>query len=173
MKKIILLLTLSTIVLFNSFAQAEIIRFVDFTKVLNSSKAGAQAQSSLKNDFEKESKNFTKQETDIRKEESTIISQKNALTSSEYQKKVEVLRKKVADLQKNKRDSFNRIAKSRTKAKRTLLKAVQPIIKKYMEDNKITLVLSKKSVLMGDVNLEITDQIISILNKELSSIKIN
>ena len=39
-----------------------------------------------------------------------------------------------------------------------------------MEDNKIRIVIDKKSILLGDTNLEITDQIISILNKELSSL---
>ena len=98
---------------------------------------------------------------------------KNAITQEEYQKKVEELRKKVSELQKNKRNSFNNIADSRSKAKTTLLKAVNPIISKYMVDNKIRIVLDKKSVLMGDTNLEITDQIIAILNKELKSLKVN
>jgi len=42
-----------------------------------------------------------------------------------------------------------------------------------MTDNNVRMIVDKKIVLMGDSNLEITDQIISILNKELSSIKIN
>jgi Skp family chaperone for outer membrane proteins len=42
-----------------------------------------------------------------------------------------------------------------------------------MEDNNIGLVLDKKSVILGDVKLEITDQIIAILNKELPSLKTN
>ena len=36
-----------------------------------------------------------------------------------------------------------------------------------MEDNKIRIILDKKSIIMGDTKLEITDQIIAILNKEL------
>ena len=54
-----------------------------------------------------------------------------------------------------------------------MLTAVNPIIKKYMEENKIRLILNKKSVVMGDTTLEITDQIIAILNKELPSLKVN
>ena len=88
-------------------------------------------------------------------------------------KKVETLRKKVAKSQKDKQNSFNNIAKSRNDAKQKLVKAVNPIIKKYMEDKNIKIVLDKQSVVMGDVTLEITDQIIAILNKELPSVKIN
>jgi len=95
------------------------------------------------------------------------------ITKDEYQKKVEILRKKVADLQKNKQDSLKAITKSRSEAKKILVNTVQPIVKKYMEDNKIRIVVDKKSVILGDVALEITDQIIDILNKELTSLKIN
>jgi len=42
-----------------------------------------------------------------------------------------------------------------------------------MEDNKIRLILNKETVVLGDSTLEITDQIIAILNKELPSVKIN
>ena len=42
-----------------------------------------------------------------------------------------------------------------------------------MEENKIRVVLDKQSIILGDSALEITDEIISILNKKLSSIKIN
>ena len=54
-----------------------------------------------------------------------------------------------------------------------LLKAVNPIIKQYMEENNIRIVLDKQSVLMGDKTLEITEQVITILNKEVSKLKIN
>ena len=41
-----------------------------------------------------------------------------------------------------------------------------------MEENKIRIVLDKKSILLADQNLEITSKIIEILNKELKSIKL-
>ena len=102
----------------------------------------------------------------------TTISIK-AISQEDYQKKVNLLRKKVSDLQKNKQTSFNNIAKSRSDSRKALFKAVNPIIKKYMEENNIRIILDKKSVVMGDSTLEITDQIITILNKEISSLKIN
>ena len=38
--------------------------------------------------------------------------------------------------------------------------------------NKIRIVMNKQGVILGDSKLEITDQIISIINKEVSSLKI-
>ena len=171
MKKIIFI-----IIFFMSFSvnsSADSIYFIDFAKVLNSSKPGAEAQKSIKQKLQSENKKFANLQNNIRKEESDIISQKSTLSPEEYKKKVQALRNKVADLQKNKETSFNNIAKTRSKAKNSLLKAVNPIIKKYMEGNNIQIVLDKKAVILGDTNLEITDKIISILNKELPSLKTN
>ena len=171
MKKIFIATLL--ILTFSTTTYADNPYFIDFNKVLNSSKPGAEAQKKLKQKIQSESKKFNKLESDIKKEESEIISQKKAITPEEYQKKVVTLRKKVADLQKNKQKSFSDIAKSRNGAKQSLLKAVNPIIKKYMEEKKIRIVIDKKAIIMGDTTLEITDQIIAILNKEVPSLKIN
>lgn len=170
-KKIIISSLFFLIFSFNCFADNS--HFIDFTKVLNSSKPGSEAQKKLKLNIESENKKFNKLEENIRKEETTIISQKSTLSPEEYRKKVEALRKKVADLQKDKQNSFAKIGKSREGARNALLKAVNPIIKKYMEDNNIKVVLNKKAVILGDTNLEITDKIIAILNKEVPSLKIN
>lgn len=171
-KKIICIIVIFFFYTLNS-AFADTSHFMDFTKVLNSSKAGAQAQKKLQTRLQTETKKFNKIQEDIRKEEADIISQKKLLSPEDYQKKVQDLRKKVSDLQKNKQKSFNNIAKSRSEAKQALIKAVNPIIKKYMEENKIRIVYDKQSIILGDTKLEITDQIIAILNKESPSLKMN
>ena len=171
MKKLIFITIFILFYSLNSFADTSY--FLDFTKVLNSSKPGADAQKKLKDRFNNETKKFNKMQKDIISEETLIISQKKTLSSEEYKKQVLALRKKVANLQKKKQDSFNNIAKSRDNSKIALLNAVNPIIKKYMEDNKIRLILDKKTVVLGDTKLEVTDQIIAIINKEITSLKTN
>jgi Skp family chaperone for outer membrane proteins len=171
MKKLIFITLLYLV--FSLNASADNSYFIDFNKILNGSKSGAQVQKNLQNKLKAETVKYKQLEKNIRKEESEIISKKKVLEAEEYKKKVQALRKKVADLQKNKQSAYNNLAKSRDDAKKTLIKAVKPIIKKYMEENNIRLVLDKKSVILGDTTLEITDQIITILNKELPSIKIN
>ena len=171
MKKIIFITILFLTYSLSSFADNSY--FIDFNKVLNDSKSGAEAQKKLQSKIKAEQKKFKDLENNIRKEESEIISQKNALSAEDYKTKVEALRKKVANMQKDKKKTFSNIANSRNDAKKALLKAVNPIIKKYMEENKIRIILDKQSVIMGDTNLEITSQIIAILNKDLPSLKIN
>ena len=168
MKKIFLTIALFAILQGNVFA--DISYFIDFDKVLNFSKAGKSAQDSLKKKFNNATKKFKDQEDLIRKEEAKIISQKKIITAEDYQKQVELLRKKVTKFQKEKQASLNSVAKLRNDSKQALLKAVNPIIKKYMEEKNIRLIIDKKIVVLGDTTLDITDQIIDILNKELPSL---
>jgi len=170
-KKTILIIILLMGYSFNS--NAENFHFIDFNKVLNQSKSGAEAQKKLKNKFQSETVKFKKIEDSIKKEESELISQKKVLSPEDYKKKVKELRKKVSDHQKNKKNSLNSIGKSRSEARKKLLSSVNPIIQKYMEENNIKIVFNKQSVVLGDKNLEITDKIILILNKEIPSLKIN
>ena len=166
-----LFLTQLTSFLFFSIVLAENIYFIDFNQVLNQSNAGSEAQKKLQKKFLDETEKFKKQEEDIKKQESDLISQKKVISGEDYKKKVDELRSKVADLQKSKQESLNTIAKLRNEAKQELLKTLNPIIKKYMENNSISIVLDKQSIILADSNLEITDKIIEILNKELKSVK--
>ncbi len=94
------------------------------------------------------------------------------MKEEEFKKNIVDLRKKVQKLQKDKQKSINQLATSRAKAKKELLNKLNPIMKKYMEDNKIRVVLDKKNILLGDKTLEITSQIMEILNREVKSITI-
>ena len=173
MKYIKITLTIILINLsFSNFTYADIPHFIDFSKVLNQSEAGKKSQTFLKKKYENDLKKFSTQEKSLRDEETKLISQKKMITSEEYQKKIKSLRTKVADYQKRKKKSLQNIAKLRASAKQQLLSALNPVIKKYMEENKIRLVLDKKSILLGDTNLEITSQIITALNKEIKSLNL-
>ena len=151
---------------------AENPHFIDFGKVLNESVAGKKAQDSLKKKFKSESGKFKKIEEDLKKEETQLISKKKIMKDDEFKKSIAELRKKVQKLQKDKQISINQLAKSRAAAKVELLNKLNPIMKKYMEENKIRVVLDKKNILLGDKSLEITSQIMEILNKEVKNITI-
>lgn len=168
------LLFLILIVFVNSEILAEQTQphFIDFKRVLNQSVAGKKAQDFLKNKLESDIKKFKKQEENIRKDEKDLIAKKKLITQEEYKKKVGNLRKKVSELQKNRQASLSNVGKLRAKAKQELLQKLNPIIKKYMSDNKIRIVLDREAVLLGDSSLDITSKIIDLLNKELKSLNL-
>ena len=149
------------------------IRYVDFKYVLNESKAGKEAQSYLKKKLENGIKDLKKKEKSIQDEEKKIIQQKKLISPEEYKKQVTKLREKVSSLQTQRNNLLDTVAKQRSKARAELLKTLNPIIKNYMKENTVRLVLEKKSILLADENLNITKEITNLLNKKLKSIKLN
>ena len=149
------------------------IRYVDFKYVLNESKAGKEAQSYLKKKLDNGIKDLKKKEKSIQDEEKDIIKQKKLISAEEYKKKVMELRKKVSSLQTERSKLLDSIAKQRSKARTELLKTLNPIIKDFMKEKNIRLVLEKKSILLADEKLDITKEITDLLNKKLKSIKLN
>ncbi len=76
-------------------------------------------------------------------------------------------------MQKERNKILNSIAEKRKKARDELLKNLNPIIKEYMVEKQIRMVLDKKELILADENLDITKDIIERLNKKLKSLKIN
>ena len=147
--------------------------FVDFKYILNESKAGKEAQNYLKKKLNDGIKNLKNKEETIKKEEKKIIQQRKIISAEEYKKKVNGLRDQVSKLQKDRDNLFETVSKQRSKARNELLKNLNPIIKEYMKEKKIRMVLDKKGLLLADENLDITQDIIKILNNKLKSIKLN
>ena len=101
-----------------------------------------------------------------------IIEQKKLIKPDEYKTKVDNLRKSVSNLQKERNKLLQDVASQRSKARTTLLKNLNPIIKEYMQEKQIRMVVDKKSLLLADENLNITKEILDRLNKKIKSIKI-
>ena len=118
-------------------------------------------------------KDLKAKEKSIQEEEKKIIQQKKVISAEEYKKQVKALREKVSSLQTQRNNLLDTVAKQRSKARAELLKTLNPIIKNYMKENTVRLVLEKKSILLADENLNITEEITGLLNKKLKSIKLN
>ena len=149
------------------------IRYVDFKYVLNESKAGKEAQNYLKKKLDNGIKDLKAKEKSIQDEEKKLIQQKKLISAEEYKKQVKALREKVSSLQTKRNNLLDTVAKQRAKARSELLKTLNPIIKDYMTQNTIRLVLEKKSILLADEKLNITKEITDLVNKKLKSIKLN
>ena len=147
--------------------------FLDFKYILNESDAGKKAQDFLKKKLNTGIKNIKDKEKKIQEEEKKIISQKKVISADEYKKKVTELRSKVSSLQKERNQLLESVSKQRTKARNELLKNLNPIIKDYMKEKNIRMVVDKKSLLLADENLNITKEIMARLNKKLKSVSLD
>ena len=173
MKYLVKFFVVTFLTLIYTYASAEQnIKYLDLKFVLNNSKAGKGAQDFLQKSFKTNQKNFLDKENALKKAESNLLKQKTILSKEEYQKQSDDLRKKVIDYQSQRRASLEKITTQRAEARQKLLEKLDPIMKTYIDENGISLVVDKKNILMGNTDLDITNIIIKKLNKELASLSI-
>ena len=168
-----LILIFFSALLSTSFLYADVPHFIDFKYILNQSEAGKKAQTGLKKILDKGVKDLREKEKKIVEEEKKLIEQKKLISAEEYKKKVQLLRSDMNKLQKQRINLISETSKKRNLARNELLKNLNPIIKDYMKSKNIRMVIDKKSLLLADEKLDITKDILALLNKQLKSIKIN
>ena len=152
---------------------AEVPHYLDFRYILNQSEAGKKAQSFLKKKLTNGIDKVKKKETKLQEDEKKLIQQKKLISAEEYRKKVGELRQNVSNIRNERNKLLESVAKQRAQARSELLKNLNPIMKEYMKSNKIRMVIDKKSMLLADENLDITKDIMKILNSKIKSIKLN
>ena len=147
--------------------------FINLKKVLNESKAGSAAQEKLVKEFENQDKKFKNESNALKKQETELINQRKTLSADEYKKKVSSLRKKNVDFQNRRRNASSNFVKKKNNARNQLLKSLNPILQKYMDENGIMMIMNEKNVILANSKVDLTNTIIDLLNKELKSIKLN
>ena len=157
---------------FYNLSFAEETYFIDMNKLLNQSKAGKEAQNFLKKKIMARDKKFKEEGNLLKKEEIDLIAKKKALSTDEYKKILNQLREKNVKFQRERANFTKVIATQRSEARNRLLKALNPILTKYMSENNIQIIIDKKYVVMANSKIDLTGKILEILNKELKSLNL-
>ena len=158
---------------FYSQSLASDVYFVDIKYVLNNSKAGKKAQTFLKKKFDDENEKLKKQSVSLKKEESDLISKKKLISNEDYKNKLNLLREKNIEYQKKRRSESNDWLKKKNEARSKMIKTLNPILQKYMNENNIEIIVDKKNILLANSKYDLTGIILKLLDKELKSINLN
>ena len=162
------------IIFYSSSSYSEsLIAFLDMNKIMLQSKAGK----SITIQLEKLHKNnitiFKQKEEELKNKETSIVSQKNVLSNEEFEKKINSLRKEANEYRIKRRDLINSLTEKRVEAQNKLIKTLNPILADYSKKNSISMIIQKKNIIIGKSELEITDDILEILDKSLKTIDLN
>ena len=103
-------------------------------------------------------------------EEKRIISQKNILNQDEFKKKINELKNKVKVFNENRNNSLKFLNEIKNKSTSILIKAINPLIENYAKENSIDIIFPKSNILIAKSELEITDQILKLLNEKIKEI---
>lgn len=148
------------------------ISYIDINFLMNNSLAGKSISSQLKEINKSNISQFKKEEELLKTEETKIISQKNVISEKEFKDKVQALRIKVNKYRDVRNKKIRETNSKKVNAEAILIKSLTPILANYLEDNNISLVIQKKNIIIGKSELDITKDIIEILDKKTKKIKL-
>ena len=173
MLKKFLIINLFLIFFTLSYAEEQKIVYLNVDKIMQQSIAGKSIKKQLENLYNKNLEKFKKNDEILRNKEKKLIAQKNILNQEDFQKELSSLRKEIINFQKEQVKARENINKLRIGATNKLILKLSPILQDYAKKNSISLILQKKNIVMGKKEIEITDEILEITNKEIKNIKIN
>ena len=172
MKNIFLSLLFVFLFLINPANSDEKISFIDMDKVISTSNPGMSILKQLKNINNKNSTILNKEENQLKEKEKKLITQKNIISEADFQNKVNELKSEVNMYNINRNKMIKKFNQLKVKNTNNLLKLINPILTKYSNKNKISIILQKKNLIIGKSELDITDEIIKIINNEITDFKI-
>ena len=170
----IFFLSIFTIIIFftNTAFSEEKILFIDMDRVISTSNSGVSILEQL-NKLNKENiLFFNKKEKTFKEKEVKLISQKNIISEADFKDKVNKLKTEINAYNQKKNKMINNFKKLKVDNTNKLSKSINIILIKYAEDNSISFILQKKNLIIGKTELDITDKIIKIVNKNVSKFKI-
>ena len=118
-------------------------------------------------------KNIKDLESEIKLEDENINSKKNILNDDELKKKISVLNDKIKKYQNQLKQNQENLKKKKIEGTNIILNNLKPILSEYSKKNSISMVLQKQNVIIGKKELDITQDIIKILNEKIKKIDIN
>ena len=167
------LIILNLITFFNliSVKANEKIVYLDTKYILNESIAGKSIIKKLNATQNKNIEILKKIEGKLKENEKKLISSKNVVDKDEFKKKAIKLKKEVVLYQNTLREKKKSLQKEKFELNRKFINKLTPILTDYSKENSISMILDKNNILIGQSSLDITKDIIDILNKKVKKIQ--
>ena len=172
MKKLILIYILFLFSLYKLANAKSDIVFIDMEKVISVSLPGSSILKQLNDLKKKDSDYFMNIEKNIKIKEKKIISQKNIISEIEFNSSIDKLKIEINDYNTARGkaiDDFNRL---KLMNMNKLLKMIDQIIINFSKEKSLLLILHKKNLVTGKTELDISDDIIKIINLEIKEFMI-
>ena len=162
------LIILFLIIFFNeNVAAQEKIKYINLDLIIKNSNAGKLILENLENKKNENIKNFKIQEDKIIKNEQDLLAKKNILSQEEFNSKLAQLKKNLKIYKDEKQKKIQEFESNKKKLINNFFKQITPLIEDYVKINDIDLVVSKNNVFIASKKLDITNDIIEIIDEKI------
>ena len=141
-------------------------------RVISSSKSGSSILKQLTDLNNKNLKFLKNEEKKFQEKETKLISQKNIISETDFENKINELKSEIKNYNQTRTKMLKDFSKLKIENTNNLLKLINPILVKFSDDKEIAIILQKKNLVVAKTQLDITDEIIKIINAEVKEFKI-
>lgn len=172
--RFLLLLLMPFLMAFPVAAQQEALSIgvVDIQDLMTESKAAKDITKQLTGYRDDILEELSAKEKELIALEKVLIEERKDLSKEEFSKKVQAFEKDKMQLQKMSNDYNRSINEASLQAEQDLMKEIVDITSQIAADRDYSLVISKRNVVVGSVALDITKDVMALLNKNTPKIKV-
>ena len=146
--------------------------FVDMDRLVSVSKPGSSIFNQLKDINNKNLIFLKKEKKEFKEKEKKLLAQKNIISEKNFQNKIDELKSEINNYNQNRKKMIKEFNKLKVENTNNLLKKINPILTNYSIENEISIILKKKDLIIGKKELDITDEIITIINDKINEFQI-
>ncbi len=172
MKKNIILFIFFFLISNNNTFAANNIAFIDVDYIYSNSIIGKKINDKLNKESTKIKDELTNYQKEMQDEKNNLVGQKKIISEEEFKKKTNELEKKVQKYNKIISQKNKAFIKFKNETKSLFLKKLMNIVEEYAEINSIQLILKKENIIIGMNNLNISNDILELLNKKINDINL-
>ena len=146
---------------------------VDLNYILSESDAAVDAAKQIEDiarQIEDEIKNTDQSLID---EQNELIESQQIMAPAAFDEKRKEYENKVQNYNVTRQEKLMSVDILVSESRNKVLNALKPILEEIANDNGITVLLEKNSVLLNAENMDITEEALQVLNKKLPSIKVS
>lgn len=150
-----------------------IVGVIDLNYILSESKAAKDAAEKIEKialDIEEEIK---KTDQDLIDEQNELLESQQIMAPAAFEEKRKEYEKKVQNYNVTRQEKFMSIDLLVNDSRNNVLNALKPILEEISNDKGITILLEKNSVLLNAENMDVTNEALKILDKQLPKLEVN
>jgi len=149
-----------------------VVAVVDYAKILKNADAAKDVSRQIQKFRKKFSEEVRADELRLRGVEAKLKRERAKLSAEEFNRRRKEFRDQVLAAQKRGQDRKRQLSHAMENAMRQIQRTVIPLVKEITKQDGYTLVVEKSQVLFASRAPEITDKVLLMLNKDLSTVKV-
>ena len=155
-----------------SFSESKIL-FIDIEYIYFNSNAGKIVNKKVESETQKIKNELSDYKKKIQDENDKLVNQKNILSQEELQKKSIELKKQIREYDEIISNKNKKLIKYRNATKNEFTKKLSKIVQEYASNNSIAMIIKKNNILIGNNDLDVTEEMLNLFNKNIKSIEAN